>query len=248
MMPWLRRTLGFAAFSLAGYWRSGRVVGELTAIVLIVWIAFWPRGNTGLDRAQLMSIGGVFMLALALYTTSAFAALGNRASGYVFLARPLGRSGYLVGTLLAAWVVLAASYWLLVALVVGLFLAAGRPVPADLAGWGMASLVVLLDVGIVSLYALLIAPLVVNGLQRLAALGFVALGLGSYVDLSGALGPVGTALGVALLPAVSGLGLAAQPRFGPDAAAIIAGLVVEAAVLLALVLALFHRRDIIFQQ
>jgi hypothetical protein len=248
MMPWLRRALGFAAFSLAGYWRSGRIVGELTAIVVIVWVAFWPRGNTGLDRGQLMSIGGIFMLGLALYTTSAFAALANRASGYVFLARPLGRSGYLVGMLLAASVVLATSYLLLVALVVGLFLAAGRAVPADFAGWGLASLAVLLDVGIVSLYALLLAPLIVHRWQRLVALGFVALGLGSYIDSAGTLGPIGAAAGALLLPAVSALGLAAQPRFGPDAAAIVVGQIVEAAVLLALVLALFRRRDVIFQQ
>lgn len=248
MTSWATRTVAFARFALLEYVRSGRAIAELLAVVLMIWLAFWPRGYTGLDLRQFMSLSALFMLALAAYTTAVFASLGNRAVGYVFLARPLGRGGYLLGILLAVWTVLLAAYLLLVALVVVLYAGNGREVPGDLSVWALGSLAILLDAAVASLYTLLLAPLVVSRWQRFVALAVLALGLASYLDPAHTLGPLGTLAGAALLPVVSGLDLAARPHFDAASLAVVVAQFGEAALLFGATLVIFRHRDVTFSQ
>ena len=242
------RTLAFSRFALAEYVRSGRVVAEILAVVVVIWLAFWPRGNTGLDLRQLMSLGGLFLIALAAYTTAAFAVLGNRAAGYVFLARPLGRTGYLVGLQLAAFAVVLAAWTLLVTLVAALYVGNGRPVPTDLVAWGVGTVAILLNAASASLFTSLIVPLVVKGWQRLVSLGMLAIVLASYLDGGDSLGPIGTVGSVVLLPFVAGHALAGQPHLDTPALFVLGGQLLVAAALFALALAIFNRRDLTLPQ
>ncbi len=246
MTAWVRRTLAFARFCLAEYLRSGRILVEVVAVVAAVWLIFWPHGTrTGLNVEQFFGLGGLVALALSGYTAVAFATLGNRAAGYVVLARPLGRSGYFVGLYMASLIVATSSYVALTVLAVVVNLAPPLPATLGVGQWILGSLPLLLDAAAVAGFAYLLTPLVQPLPPRIAILAVLAIGLSPDLGLGVVVDVVHTAIAVVLLPATLGYTLAATRDYGGDWALVIAVQAVLASVVFAAALLAFRRRDLI---
>jgi hypothetical protein len=246
VIAWARRTVAFARFCLAEYVRSGRILVEAVAVVAVVWLIFWPHGSrTGLNVVQFFSLGGVSTLALAGYTSAAFATIGNRAEGYVVLVRPLGRAGYLTGLYLASLAVVLASYVALTLLAIVVNLAPPLPATLGVLDWLLGSLPLLLDATAVVGFAFLLTPLVLPIGPRLALLAFLALGLSIDLRLGPAIAVVQAALAAVLLPVALGYSLAFSRAYAAGWPAIIVAQCLLAGLLFAVALVASRRRDLI---
>jgi hypothetical protein len=251
MIAWVRRTLWFAWFSLQEYARSGRIVVELAATVVAVWLFFYPRDLGGLAPQQFFSLGGLFIFALTAYTTVALMNLGNRPQGFVLVARPLGRKGYLFGLYAAVLAIATAMYLLLSVLAIGLNTLQGQPVYFTLIVWLAGSLPLLLDVALIAAFVTLVSSLVLSSMPRLALLALLTLAVSTDLlgptasPLADLLRPVQALLGLPLLPALSGFALAVQQTYNQNAIAILLGQVAVTLVLLALSTYAFSRRDLV---
>ncbi len=219
---------------------------ETVAVVAAVWLIFWPHGTrTGLNVEQFFSLGGLVALALSGYTAAAFATLGNRAAGYVVLARPLGRSGYLVGLYLASLAVAVSSYVTLTVLAVVVNLAPPLPATLSVADWLLGSLPLLLDAAAIAAFAYLLTPLVLPLGARTSILAVLALGLSPDLGLGVLLDVVHTALAAMLLPATLGYTLAVSRAYGEGWPLVSGAQTVLAGIVLAAALLAFRRRDLI---
>jgi ABC-type transport system involved in multi-copper enzyme maturation permease subunit len=240
----------FTGFTLLEYLRSGRVAIEIIA-VLATYFVFLRRT---MDADYFFSVAGVFTPALTLYTMAAFIGIGDRPQGYVLLARGVGRATYLLGVFMAACTVVAGAYGLLC-----LFTAVlSRPFDLDLAGWGLGTLPLLLNIGLLAALMLMLSPLVFPTGWRLFVLALIALAfssnfiggtlLGSLDDsVRAVLRAVQAILGGPLVPAFYGFQLAVTRDYSTTTA--YANLLAQASLLvslLGLAVYAFSRRDLIF--
>ena len=44
MIAWIRRVIAFTRFTIQEYSRSGRIMIEFIAVMVALWLFFWPRG------------------------------------------------------------------------------------------------------------------------------------------------------------------------------------------------------------
>lgn len=256
MIGWLRRTLSFSRFTLNEYVRSGRVLVEILALVVVAWIFFNPRDVSGFPESYFFTYTGIFIPALAAVTTAMIMRLGNRPPGYIVLSRTLGRSGYLVGLYLTAVFVSTVAYLLLLSFVVGINRLMPQAAVFSPQGWILGTLPVLLNVAIVAAFVTFLMPLVLPKGLRLAGLVVLAVALsepGQYLNALGA-GSFGSALGrivdtlaILILPAARGYKLGVDHVYDSYAIETLLSQLALLVVVLALALLGFCRRELVFE-
>ncbi|MFV9506220.1 MAG: hypothetical protein AB4911_16850 [Oscillochloridaceae bacterium umkhey_bin13] len=244
------RMLRFTGFSLLEYMRSGRILVEVIAVVLVYTIFF----RRPIDAEYFFTVAGIFTPVLTLYTMSAFIGLGDRPQSYLLLARGLGRASFLLGLFIGAWSVVAASYGLL-ALGVAIL---NRAPDLGLGGWILGTMPLLLNIGLLAALMTMLSPLVFVTSWRLVVLGLIAFAFSSNFiggqflaalpdSLRALLRAMQAILGGPLVPAFYGFQLAVTRDYSTPTA--VANLLAQGSLLLALLgLALyaFMRRDLIF--
>jgi hypothetical protein len=248
-----RQIWAWVRFTLSEYLRSGRILIELAATIVFAYV-FLRKPNTAaiLDATQFFSMTAVFVLAQSIYTSSVLMNMGSRAQGYVILARPLGRKGYLLGLFLVA-VIIGTINFVLCSLIVTLI---NRPIYWNLAIWGAGALPLILDIALVAALVMLLSGLVLTSGWRLLLLGVVALAsLGSadifskVIALDSTFGKllsaVRTFVGIPLTPLLAGFELATRRLYSSQSVAIILGQITLLIAVLAFSMAAFDRRDII---
>ncbi len=251
MIDYPRRTLTFAGFVLMEYLRSWRYLAELLAGVVVVALFVTPAAPGLFNLPQFVTVAGLYMLAQTAYTTWVIMGLGRRAQGYVVLARPLGRSGYLLSHYLASVYMTVLVYVVLTAVALALHWLENRSFDLTAEAWLTGTLPLLMDAAIVSAFITLIAPLVLTPWPRLVALALVALALSSEVKLLDRVDAAWVVVrlhelfGLVLLPVAAGFGLAINDGYTADSAWVLAQQSVLLLVLLALALFAFGRRELI---
>ena len=245
------RTLTFTWLTVREYGRSGRIAVEAIAVGAIVWALFWPWNSCSLDGTEYFTLGGLFILALTMYTTfSIVNGLGNRAQGYIVLSHKLSRRGYLLGLYLASLVVLGTT-WLALSFVIRLL---NWPCNLTLGGYVRGTVPLMIDVAIMAAFVTLITPLVMSGTFRLLLLALLALAINSDfrvvagLDLGPILTPVQSVLSIPLLPAGQGYVLALDHGYGWSGLIVLAGQLVMLTILLAIALFRFERQDVVFNR
>lgn len=250
MISWPRRTLTFAGFVLSEYLRSRRFLAELLVGVAVVPL-FMPLGREELDVPQFFTVVGLFVLVQSAYTTWVVVGQGRRPQGYVVLARPLGRSGYLIGHYLASVAMTVLVYLTLTLAILSIQWATNHPPSLSVEEWLLRTLPLLMDVAVISAFVTLITPLVLTPWPRLVALGLPVLALSSELKL---LERLEVALGATLLhelfdlvlfPIALGFGLAIQSGYTSGSVWIFGHQLALALALLAIALFAFHRRELI---
>lgn len=248
-----RQILAWTRFTLSEYLRSGRVLIELGALIVFAYV-FLRRPNTAaiLDATQFFSMTAVFVLVQTIYTSSVLMSMGSRAQGYVVLARPLGRKGYLMGLFLVS-VIIGIANFVLCSLIVTLI---NTPVRWNFVIWGAGTLPLILEIGLVAALVMLLSGLVLTSGWRLLVLGVVALAsLGSadifskVIALDSTFGKllsaIRTLVGIPLTPLLAGFELTTQRIYSAQSVAIILGQITLLVAVLAFSMAAFDRRDII---
>lgn len=244
--------LRFTGFSLLEYLRSGRVLVEVIAAV-IVYAVFFRRPIT-VTAEYFFTVCGIFTPVLTLYTMAALLGLGDRPQSYVLLSRGLGRTAFLLGLFAAAWIIVAGTYGLL-ALLVGLL---NRAPDLSLLSWMLGTLPLLLNIGLLAALMTMLSPMVFVTSWRLLILGMIAMAFSSNFiggtmlqampeSLRALLRAAQALLGGPLVPAFYGFQLAVTRDYSSPTA--VANLLAQSSLLLALLgLALyaFMRRDLIF--
>lgn len=243
------RTLRFAQFTLVEYARSGRILIELLATLGVFYLFLW---RPTFEPDYFFSTGGLFVLALTFYTTSAILGLGDRPQGYVVLVRALGRRGYLLGLYLAALLVELGVYGLL-----SLAVALVRSVPdMTLRDWLLGSLPLALNIALLNALLTLLAPLVLTAGWRLLILAVVATAFsGNLISgptlsslpqwLTRLLDFLRTVFSTPLLPAFTGFSLAVTRDYSGANIAIPFAQFFLVVSLLALAIYAFARRELI---
>jgi hypothetical protein len=252
MTDWLRQIFIFVRFTLREYVRSGRILIEILAAIIVAWTFFWPNGAVkGLDPFWFFSMAGVFFLFLPAYTTIAITRLGNRPQGYIVFSRNLGRHGYLIGLYITVGVVMLIIY-LLFNLIVQLVWST-RPHTLTVGGWVLGTIPLLLNSAIISAFCTLITPLVLPSKTRLLIMGLVVLASGvnilASIHLFGdaLLRPVQAILDLPLLPALRGFELAARRDYSIAALVVLLGQGLLALALMSCALLAFTRRELILK-
>lgn len=249
-MSSLLHLLRFSGFTLLEYLRSGRVLLEAIAIIVVYAVFFrYP-----ITADYFFSVLGVFTPALTLYTMAAIIGLGDRPQSYVLLARGLGRATFLLGLFLSAWSIVAGVYGILSLLVASF----NRPPDLDMSGWLLGTLPLVLNIGLLAALLLMLSPLVFPTSWRLFVLGLIALAFSSNFITGQMMAAIPETaqmvlratqalLGGPLVPAFYGFQLAVTRDYGTSTA--LANLLAQTSLLIALLsLALyaFARRDLIF--
>lgn len=248
-----RQIWAWTRFTFSEYLRSGRILVEIGLLMVFAYLFLRkPNIEARLDATQFFSMTAVFVLAQTIYTTSVLMNMGSRAQGYVILARPLGRKGYLMGLFLVA-VLIGVGNFLLCSIVVSLI---NLPVRWNLVIWGAGALPLILDIGLVAALVVLFSGLVLTSGWRLILLGIVALASLGNSDIFGnlfalestagkLLAVVRTLVGIPLTPLMAGFELATQRLYSPQTIAIILGQITLLVAVLAFAMVAFDRRDII---
>ncbi|MCL4534201.1 MAG: hypothetical protein M1370_03455 [Bacteroidetes bacterium] len=100
------KTLRMVQMLLQGYLSSGRFLLELGLVA-----AAGVLVRLGAPSAAVATlVMGVVALALAILVTYRITGWVNHNLGYMLIVRPLGREGYLLGTVLASWLLVVALY------------------------------------------------------------------------------------------------------------------------------------------
>ena len=252
-----RQIWAWTRFTLSEYTRSGRILIELGAFVVFAYI-FLRKPNTAatLTFTQFFGMVAVFVLAQTIYTTSVLVSMGNRAQGYVVLARPLGRKGYLVGLWLAAFLIGLANL-LLCSLVAALVNPAQNlSATPGIAIWLLGALPLVLDIALIAALVMFLSSLVLSSGWRLVMLAVLALASVGSTDVfskivnvegpvSRILAAVRTIVALPLTPLLAGFELSVQRLYSPQAVAVILGQVTLLVAVLAFAMFAFDRRDII---
>jgi hypothetical protein len=252
-----RQIWAWTRFTLSEYTRSGRILIELGAFVVFAYIFLRkPNTNAILTFTQFFGMVAVFVLAQTIYTTSVLVSMGNRAQGYVVLARPLGRKGYLIGLWLVA-LLLGIGNLLLCSLVAALVNPAqSQSATPGIAVWFSGVLPLLLDIALVAALVLFLSSLVLSSGWRLVMLAILALASVGSTDvfskivnvdgpISRILAAVRTIVALPLTPLLAGFELSVQRFYSPQAVAIIGGQIALLVAVLAFAMFAFDRRDII---
>lgn len=250
-MTQLRRIGAWTRFTLSEYMRSGRIFVEVVASIAFIWL-FLRRPNVDamIDASQFFSMTALFVLVQTIYTTTMIIGLGQRAQGYVVLARPLGRRGYLLGLVLVP-IIIATLNFVLLSLVVTVI---NKPIVWTPVIWAAGALPLLLDVALVTALVTLLSGLVLTSGWRLLVLAFVAaallsgagvLSIAADTTIGRVLETLKTILGVPLTPLLAGFELAATRLYSTQAVAIVLGQVALLIAVIAFALFAFDRRDVI---
>ncbi len=256
MIGWLRRTLSFSRFTVKEYVRSGRVLVEIMALVIGLWLFFLPQIKDGLDATYFFGVAGLLIPALAAVTTVLIMRLGNRPQGYVVLGRRLGRAGYLFGLYLSATFITLLSYALLLLVVlVGSRLI--NPVVISPVTWAQGTLPLMLNAGIVAAFVMILMPLLLPDWMRLLVLvSFLAVGVSGLSkeyglfessNLGGLLERAADLLAIAITPVARGYMLATSHAYDSLAVETLLIQLGMVLILLGLALMMFCRREIIFR-
>ncbi len=247
------RTLRFTGFTLLEYVRSGRIILEIIA-TLVIFFVFLRRPGLGINAEYFFSVTGIYTPALTLYSTAAFIGIGDRPQGYVLLSRGVSRASYLLGIFFGTLVIVSSSYGLLSILTVIL----NPPPDLDLLGWIQGTLPLLLNVGLLSALMIMLSPMVFATSWRLLVLGLIALAfsnnfIGGTILMTlpdwaqSVLRAIQALLGGPLVPAFYGFQLAVTRDY--TTATAVVNLIAQLSLLLSLLgLAIysFSRRDLIF--
>lgn len=247
----LVRTLLFIGFLLAEYIRSGRFLIEVV-VSAGFYILFLRADNAGIDGEKFFSLTSLYMLALAIFTTSALVRLGDRPQGYLILVRHVGRAGYLLAIYSSALLLLTGSYLLISLATATLSQLAGL----DALDWLFGTVPLLLNVGLMAALMLLLSPLVFSTGWRLLVLALIALAFSrSFVGnatldqlppiYSNVLSSLQTILSWPMVPALSGFSLAIHRDYSGSAAVILLAQFSLLVALLCLAIYAFSRRELI---
>jgi hypothetical protein len=251
-MKSLLQALQFAAFTLAEYARSGRILIEAAAAIGCVLIFFRPEGSLPATPEYFFSIAGAFTLALCFYSSSAIFGLGDRQQSYLLLVHGLGRTGYLIGLFAAIAGVVAAAYGL-VCLVVAII----NPIAGlDIRSWLLGTLPLVLNIALLAALLTLLAPMVLTASWRLLTLALVALAFsGSLISgptmalLPGSIATIisvlRTIFSAPLLPAFTGFALSVSRDYSGISATVPFAQLGLTIALLGLAVTIFARRELI---
>jgi hypothetical protein len=252
-----RQIWAWTRFTLSEYTRSGRILIEMVAFVAFAYIFLRkPNDNAILTFTQFFGMVAVFVLAQTVYTTSVLVSMGNRAQGYVVLARPLGRKGYLIGLWLVAFLI-GIGNLLLCSLVAALVNPAQSQSATPAIGvWFFGAMPLVLDIALVAALVLFLSSLVLSSGWRLVMLAVLALASVGSTDvfskivnvegpISRILAAVRTIVALPLTPLLAGFELSVQLQYSPQAVAIIGGQIALLVAVLAFAMFAFDRRDII---
>lgn len=240
----MSRIFTWIRFVLSEYSRSGRILVELT-LGIAFWGLFFQNRSVPITQEQMFSLTGLFSMALALYTTSAMLALGDRPQSYIILSRAVGRRGFLLGLYGAAVLVV----WGVIALLIGLTLAIHRELITDwrLIGVGIAPL--LLNVLLLSALMLLLSGFVARNWLRLGLLAILAIALYANTwNLSPAyryLSPLQSIFSRIVEPAIAGQRLAVSREYGSGGWLVLLSQLVLAVLLVSIALASFRSRELV---
>jgi hypothetical protein len=128
---WLRPFSIFGTllrFVMRDFFRSPWAVFSALAIILLQF--FLPAANP--TRTQFFSLIYLFMLALSALNTMAIFSRANGSHTYAILARPITRTAYIVASISAAWLMSALAYLVVTALA---FLRYGPPFQTPAPDW-----------------------------------------------------------------------------------------------------------------
>ncbi len=251
-MKVLLQAVQYAAFTLAEYARSGRILIEAVAALGCAVIFFRPDGSLPATPEYFFSIAGASTLALCFYSSSAIFALGDRQQSYLLLVHGLGRSGYLIGLFAAVASVVAAAYGLLC-----LIIAVINPIAGlDMRGWILGSVPLLLNIALLSALLTLLAPMVLTAGWRLLALALVALAFsGSLISgptmallpasIATIINVLRTIFSAPLLPAFTGFALSVNRDYSGISATVPFAQLGLTIALLMLAVAIFVRRELV---
>lgn len=255
----LRQIWAWTRFTLSEYVRSGRIMIELVATIAFIWLFLRKPSNAvsanPFNADHFFNLVAIFTLLTTVYTSTVIAGLGQRAQGYVVLARSLGRRGYLYGLFFVP-VIINTLIFLALSVIVTLI---NRPMPGwNLLIWGAGALPLVLDIALVAAIVLLLSGLVLSPGWRLVVLGIVALALlgnTNFFDQKTGTTPPGgfgrileamqTLLGIPLTPIMAGFELSARRLYSAQSAAVILGQVALLVAVLAFAVFAFERRDVI---
>ncbi len=231
------KILVLAYLMLSDHLRSGRVLPELILTLLVV-AAVWVGQ---ISPAVIALMTGVAALSLAAVVTHRFAGWANRSIGYMLIIRPLGRSGYLLGTILASWVLSVVVY---VLLRVSTWPRLGNTLPELL----RTSLPAVLALSLAVVLVTFLSPLVVGtewlrtGFLVLLAMSVYREDLGQWHDV---LYRILQAFWMTFaVPILGALNFSVSWEFYPPSALLLAVLAAETLLFLAAALALFRQRDL----
>lgn len=250
----ITRTLRFSLFTLTEYVRSGRVLIELLASVVVLYLFFVRRGP-GMQPNEFFTTAGLLMVILTFYTTTAIMGMGDRAQGYLIVSRRIGRGGYLLGLYGAALFVEFAAYG-----IISLGTAFLNPVAnLSIEGWLLGTLPLMLNTALLSALMALLSPIVLSSGWRLAILAVVAVAFSGNLiggqTLSNLWPSVATALNVLrtifstpLLPAFTGFSLSVDQDYSGFRIVIPFAQFSLTLSLLSLALYSFTRRELVFSE
>ncbi|MEF3273937.1 MAG: hypothetical protein K6356_05975 [Chloroflexus sp.] len=172
----IEQAIQMTGFTLLEYLRSGRILLELGVTVACYVILLRPTG-TPMSAGYLFATLGIFGPALAVITTGYMIGLGDRPQGYIVLTHNVSRGVYLLGLFGAAVTVSLAMYGILCLLVALL----NGATDLTISGWILATLPLILNIGLVAALTMLLSPLVMGTIWRLFVLAIVVIALSSNV-------------------------------------------------------------------
>lgn len=249
---WLRGTATFGAliwFILHDFLMSFWVYANLFVLLLA---QVWLSGDTP-SRERFFNVAYLTTMLLAAINTAGILSRANHPHTYPILARPVSRTTYVTACMVAAWLVSIAGYVITILLTIFRY---GPPLHAGAASWlnlttlQMGSVpVVVACTFAVSLLALLsnfVSPFWV----RLAALGIIGLLVMAFDPRTfpiDQLRPLVEKIPPLLAPIAGALRYATDPQPDPIATASILIVAAYTTTLLALVLWLSTRREIVLE-
>ncbi|TAK35484.1 MAG: hypothetical protein EPO21_05840 [Chloroflexota bacterium] len=245
------KTFYFTYFTLLDYVRSGNILIEI--VLTAVFFAIFRVA--ALSLSLFLSLGSVYLLGLAVLTTGRLMARAKKTTAYPLIARPLGRGGYLIGNLLASWMVILSMYLLLI--LMGSLLA---PFVLPEGGFTTIAIVVALPIVLTAYAACVAAPMapLVPGAKwfRFALLLLFSMAFGNEIITEGAR-RAGLEIPASILagpfltlawPIIAGVKFLANEVPDPNVLAIPLAIMTATACVLVLVsLVLFLKRDLDFK-
>lgn len=193
----VQRLLRFSLFTLLDYLRSGRILIEILITLGCFYLFLWPRNDEALTVENFFSVAGLFSVILTLVSVNTFLGLANRPQAHLLLTRRIGRIGYLLGTYIAALIVVVGAYFVL-SLLAALF---SQIEEFALGAWILGTLPLCLNIALFGALVMLLSSLVLSGGWRLVILAMIAIALSDTMIT----GPLESELPAALLSGLSAL-------------------------------------------
>jgi hypothetical protein len=248
----LFRIIYYTLFLVIEYVRSWRILIEIGAASAFFYV-FLMQGETGgVESNHFFALTSVFSLLLLLYTVSSVINLGDRPQSYLFIARRLGRTGYLIGLYNASVIIVGGTY-------LGMSVAAQLLNRISMSGieWVLGSIPLLLNIGLFASFLFLLSPIVLSTGWRLFVLGMIAIAFsdnfisGPVFDsfpetVKTILSSLQTIFSWPLVPAFSGFALTMSREYSGQGVVVIFAQFSLLVALLGIALISFSRRDVMF--